>query len=402
MTPAFAAFPESVHRERLERARGALREVGAKACICVSPEQQYYLGGYDSWTAMNGVQGMIFASTEDDPTLIVRDADLPLARETTWMRDVRSYHLGRDDPVTLIAAAVEERTSGGVCAIELESRALPPAVACALVKVLRPRKVIDASGVMGALRLIKDRQEIKYLRTAARYTNAGLRAAASALAPGMSEIELASAIEGAVRSAGSDYPAIPTELASGARGAAGHGTPREREIQMGELIHIEFAGVHRRYHTVAIQTLAVGRPAPRSLDLYRLACESLKVGVRACRPGATGADVEGASRVPLERVGLGHAAMMRFGYGVGIAYPPTWLEGLELSEVSQQRLEAGMMVVLHSCLQLTDDGLGVLVGGTYLVTDQRTILVAGAGACPLRTVGSDRDHAERAGQDEEL
>jgi Xaa-Pro aminopeptidase len=387
MLPTFAAFPESVHRERLERARAALRELGANVCICVSPEQLYYLGGFDSWTAMNGVQGMVFAATEDEPTLVVRDADVPMATETTWIQDVRSYHLGTEDPLSLIAAAVDERAQDGSCGIELESRGLPPAAAFALVDRLRPRKIIDASGVMGTLRVVKDRQEMEYLRTAAKYASAGLRAATSAQVLGMTEIELASAVESAVRSAGGDYAAIPTELASGTRGAAGHGTPREREIQAGDLVHMEFAGVHRRYHAVAIQTLAAGRPDSRSSDLYRLACESLTMGVESCRPGATGADVTGASLVPLEREGLAQAAMMRFGYGVGIAYPPTWLEVLELSEVSQQRLEDGMVVVLHSCLQIPDDGLGVLVGGTYLITDEGTALLAGAGACPLQTVG---------------
>ena len=80
--------------------------------------------------------------------------------------------------------------------------------------------------------------------------------------------------------------------------------------------------------------------------------------------------------------------MMRFGYGVGIAYPPTWLEVLNLAEGSEHRLEAGMVAVLHVCLQLTDDALGVLVGGTYLITDEGTSLIAGAGACPLSTIGS--------------
>jgi Xaa-Pro dipeptidase len=88
---------------------------------------------------------------------------------------------------------------------------------------------------------------------------------------------------------------------------------------------------------------------------------------------------------------------MRFGYGVGIAYPPVWLEVLELSQFSQQRLTAGMVVVLHACLELIDDGLGVLVGGTYLVDDEGTTLMAGAGACPLLTVGSNGSYA-REGQ----
>jgi Xaa-Pro dipeptidase len=386
MMPAFAAFPEAVHRERLARARAALGENGVDACICVSPEQLYYLGGYDSWTAMNGVQGMVFSADDDEPTLIVRDVDVPMAAETTWVRDVRSYHLGEDDPLGMIAAAVGERATDGTCGIELQSKALSPAEARTLAAGLGPRRVTDASVMMGALRAIKDSTEIDYLQTAGRFAGAGLRAVASALAPGITEIALAAAVEGAVRLAGSDFPGIPLELASGPRTAAGHGTPRERELQRGDLVHVEFAGVHRRYHAVAIQTLAFGQPTQAGADLYQLATESLTAGVEACRPGATGGEIDAASRVPLEREGLGRAAMMRFGYGVGIAYPPTWLEVLNLAEGSPHQLEAGMVAVLHVCLQLNDQDLGVIVGGTYLMTDEGAAPIVGAGSCPLTVV----------------
>jgi Xaa-Pro aminopeptidase len=386
--PPFAAFPESVHRERLQLARGALREIGAAVGVCVSPEDMYYFGGYDSWTAMNGVQGMVFSAAEDEPTLIVRDTDVAMALETTWMQDIRNYHLGKDDPLEMIASAVAERTGDGVVGFELESRGLPPSAANDLTAALRPREVIDASTALGALRGVKDATEIDYLRTAGGFAQAGLREFTAAARPGITEIELAGRIEAAARLAGSDYAGIPTELAAGNRTAAGHGTPREREIEVGDLVHLEFAGVHRRYHAVAIQTIAVGQPSGEAANLYRLGRESLAAGAAACRPGTAGADIDAASRVPLDREGLGHAAMMRFGYGIGIAYPPTWLEVLNLAEGSPHRLEVGMAVVLHACLQLTDDELGVILGGTYLITDDGAEPIAGAGACELVVVAS--------------
>lgn len=42
-----------------------------------------------------------------------------------------------------------------------------------------------------------------------------------------------------------------------------------------------------------------------------------------------------------------------------------------------------MVAVLHVYLQLTEDELVVILGGTYLVTNDGTKLIAGAGACPL-------------------
>ncbi len=59
--------------------------------------------------------------------------------------------------------------------------------------------------------------------------------------------------------------------------------------------------------------------------------------------------------------------MMRFGYGLGIAYPPIWLEPLTIAKGFDTRLKPGMVFVAHSCLELVDEGLGVIQGGTYLL-----------------------------------
>ena len=58
--PEFAAFPEAEHRHRLTRARHALREAGFEIAVVMAPEHLFYLGGYDSWVAVNSPQAMIF------------------------------------------------------------------------------------------------------------------------------------------------------------------------------------------------------------------------------------------------------------------------------------------------------------------------------------------------------
>ena len=71
--------------------------------------------------------------------------------------------------------------------------------------------------------------------------------------------------------------------------------------------------------------------------------------------------------------------MMRFGYGIGIAYPPIWLEPLTIARGFPTRLEAGMTFVLHSCIELPDEGLGVIQGGTYQLEASGLRMLAGAG-----------------------
>ncbi|MGE0240733.1 MAG: M24 family metallopeptidase [Parvibaculaceae bacterium] len=384
MQPRSAAFSVDEHKRRFDRLRGALRAARLDACLMVAPENIYHAGGYETWVGVNSPQFMIFTKDEDAPTLILRNVDLALARETTWIGDLRTYHLHTDSVPELVGKVLKEKGLGqGTLGIEFQSYALPHAMALALKDALPGFAFTDCTDLFGDLRLIKSPAEIDMLRQAGAFARTGLAAARRALKPGMTEIALAAEIEGAMRRAGSDYWAIPTELASGWRSAGGHAAPRLKVIEPGDLVHVEFAGVSNRYHATALQTLAVGEPSPRARELYDVALLSLKAGLRATKPGARVDAIEEASLEPLRKAGLEHAAMMRFGYGLGIAYPPIWLETLQISRGFDRVLQPGMVFVLHSCLELPDEEIGIVQGGTYLLTDTGLEMLAGAGDIDL-------------------
>lgn len=384
MHPRSAVFSAAEHRGRLDRARAALRAARLDACLLVAPENLFYIAGYDSWVSANSPQFLIFTAGDDAPTLVVRNVDLALAQESTWLGDIRTYHLHSDDVPDLARQILAEKgVRGGRIGIEMQSCALTFEAGRALDSALARAELIDATELIGDLRLIKSPAEIAMIEEAGRLAGIGLDAATRRLEPGMVEIALAAEIEAAMRRAGSDYWAIPTELASGWRSAGGHATPRLKAIEPGDLVHVEFAGVCNRYHATALQTLSLGDPGGRARELYRLALDSLRAGLAEVKPGAPVAAVEEASLEPLRRAGLESAAMMRFGYGIGIAYPPVWLETLQISRGFDRRLESGMVFVLHSCLELAEENLGVIQGGTYLLEPSRLRLLAGAGDIDL-------------------
>ena len=384
MRPTYAAFTESEHRQRLERARQVLRSNGIAVCISVAPEHLYYFGGYDSWVSVNSPQALVFAADGGEPTLVVRDVDLALPRETSWIDDIRSYHLVTDDvPGLIVEVAREKGLRDGKAAIESQSYALPFALGREIAEALAPANLVDCTASLSATRLIKSAAEMRYLEVAARYAGLGLDAARRALKPGMTEIALAGVVEAAMRAAGSDYWSIPTELSSGPRTPGGHATPRERLIEPGDLVHLEFAGVSQRYHAAAIHTMSLGQPSRQARDLYHHARQSLAAGIAAVRPGAPVADIEEASLEPLRKVGLEANAVMRFGYGIGIAYPPIWLEPLQITRGVDQVLQPGMVFVLHAYIQLLEEGLGVVQGGTYALTSSGLKMLVGGGDVPL-------------------
>ena len=388
MFPTYPSFTQAEHKDRLARARDKLKDSGFEVCVSVAPETHYYLAGYDAWVGVNSPQALVFSTAGvDEPTLIVRNVDTRLAAETTWLSDVRNYQLFTDDFSELVAGVVREKGwTGGRIAMELQSYALNAALYSELASALKPAEIFDATRLLGDLRIIKSETEMRYVREAAGYANLGLDAAREALRVGITEIEVAAAVEGAMREAGSDYWAIPTEISSGTRTPGGHATPRHRVIESGDIVHFEFAGVSHRYHATAVHTMACGTPSTRAAELYEVARASLAAGVSQCHAGAWVADIEEASLEPIRFSGLEAYANMRFGYGIGLAYPPVWLETLQISRGFEDRLAPGMVFVLHAYLQLDHENIGIIQGGTWALTADGLEQLVGGGDLPLETV----------------
>lgn len=384
--PEFAAFAEAEHRERLSRARNELGAAGFDGCIVIAPENLFYLVGYDSISSYVGPQALVFSVDPNrDPTLFVRNLDVPLVQETSWITDIRHYQLNKDDVGALLAAIVNEHGIGkGRWGLEFGSYAVTAGYAELLRAALPSVSFKDAGPILSRLQYIKSPAEIAYVREAARYANIGVETARKVFKQGMKETTLCGLVEGAMRQAGSDYPAIPTECASGTRSAGGHATAMPRVIGPNELVHLEFAGVARRYHSVSMLTMASGEPGDRARWLYEIALESLRRGLEACRPGASVVDIDEASLIPIAKADILHAAQMRFGVGIGIGYPPGWVGTFQIDRFSPgSTLLPGMVFYVHAWLSLASERLGVMLGGSYLVGETSVEQLSGAGPAEL-------------------
>ena len=366
--PVDHAFPESEYRERIKHARKAMQAAKVECVVCVGPELLYYLAGYDAHTHFSQ-QGLVFGAQDDEPTLIIRDVDLGRAEVSSWLKDVRLYRHVADDPAELVAQAVKDKAPGATrIGADLRAYALTGAYAFNLVEQLAPAALVDASEWLEELRLVKSEREMVYIRKAAEYATAGLERAREVIRPGITEIELAGEIESAMRGAGSEYPAMPCWINSGPR-RGGHKTPDHRIIKRGDNIAMEFAGVHRRYHAVTIQTVAVGEAAPSFRRTYNLALEALREGSKSIAANTLVSQSEQAVVDTLVKGGADPSIRARFGYGVAIAYPPTWLESLDITLESKQIFRPPMTFVLHTADKDEETGQRCLIGGAYALTE---------------------------------
>ena len=363
------AFPESEYRARLSRARDLLRNQGMDGCICIAPELLYYFAGHEAYTFFSD-QALIFTTGDDEPSLVIREVDEPVSRETACITDFRTFHYGQDDPADLVGDAVREKgLDGGKIAVDIGSFSASAGYVQRLGNVLASSRIVDATQLINSLRLVKSPSEIAYIREAASYANVGMEAAIGSIKPGLSEIQLAAEIEYAMRTRGCDYAAMPTWVRSGPRSPNAHSQATNRIMENGDVVCIEFAGIARRYQCVTMKTFSLGKPSPRVRAMHEAGRDSLLTGAKAIAVGAPLAAAEEASIVPMEHRGFSQFSNMRFGIGISAAYPPNWVDTMSIIKESKEVFRAGMSFYLHTSIQIPDEGIGALVGASYLLTD---------------------------------
>ncbi len=366
----YRAFTLKEHQSRLKRAQDLMQENNIDACICASPELIYYFTGYDAHTHLAiGSQALILSVDDPAPILILRDGDEPQADESLVLGSVQLFRLGAIDLATLIGRTInnlgpECKTIG----MDMSGPVMNAVLADQIRDILNHCDFRDCWRLLGQLRTVLSEQEVSYLKEAAKYANTGIDAFYDKARVGMTEIELAAEIEYAMRSAGSDYFAIPTWMASGARAHCQHAMASPRMMKQGDLAHAEFSGVARRYQCVTMGSLTLGEPSERMQKLAQGGIDAFYAGLREARVGGRIGDMEHAYRKTLGEQGLGDCCPMRFGVGISAAYPPVWENQITIQYECDDLLESGMAFYIHASMQSMGDNNGMLFGGSFLMT----------------------------------
>lgn len=246
------------------------------------------------------------------------------------------HYAASEDALELIAGDVA-RICGKNARIAVEDRdaTVPPRVLALLeahgLRVERGMYLVEQ------LRLVLSSEEIQCVERAASVTRRGAEAAMkTAGAPGVTDSQLAASIGEALRSGADSSAAMDVIIATGARGGVPHSTFIDIPLDPGTTF-VEFAGTHRRYHAPLMLTVAreIDEEARR---LERLAQTMLAAVLREVRPGRTASEVAAAVRRELV-LDAGDIFHFNFGYAIGLAHPPGWLDGAPFSIVEENHAE---------------------------------------------------------------
>ena len=204
--PNWQYFELEEYQQRLDALRGRMEGLGVDAVLVNTPENLYYLSGYQTpgyywWQTL-------VVPMDREPVSITRRVEDSNMRELGWVEDRRPYEDYEDWVEKTRDVLVDLGLGGKTIGMELGSFFLPARDYLKLQSLMPGTKFVDSTGLIEEGRMIKSPQEIEYMRQAAKAAEAATLAGIEAVGLGATENDVAAEMHRAQIKAGSEYTGL--------------------------------------------------------------------------------------------------------------------------------------------------------------------------------------------------
>jgi Xaa-Pro aminopeptidase len=186
-------------------------------------------------------------------------------------------------------------------------------------------ELVPVEGLIEEQRRVKEPAETERIRAACVVADAALGETLADIRVGVSEHELALALEWRMRTGGAEGLAFDVACLSGPRAALPHGSPGERTVRRGEVLLFDFGARVDGYRSDMTRTLFVGQPTAGDLAIYELVARAQQAAIELLREAIpagrsiTNRQVDAAARDVIEAAGQGSRFGHGTGHGIGLA-----------------------------------------------------------------------------------
>src|SRR5256884_2825611 len=276
-------------RQRQEALAGALSAAGLDGLLVAARANSRCRAGFSGWAALGAVtRGDVLLVTDfrcDEQARAEAGAVARVEVERTSVWD-RFF--------------TELATLGPLGAVGYEAHALTVQDAERFTQAGQAWRWTATRDLVERLRAAKGPGEVAAIREAAELAGAALQDTLTQVRVGMTELEVAGVLEGALRRLGSEGHPFSTIVASGPRTALPHARSSRRAVAKGEWLLLDFGAQVDGYCADITRTLVVGaRATERQRALYELVAEAERRGRggRPARQNRGGADARAPGRI---------------------------------------------------------------------------------------------------------
>jgi Xaa-Pro dipeptidase len=363
-------FTQQEFETRQQKVRVEMERAGIELLLVIAPIHINYLIG----ATAKGYQEfqVLFFPLEPGPLVILsRLPEVPMLVADSLADEVRGWG-GREpeDPIEVFREILQAKKYQGLrTGLEVPGYYLHPHDYNKLTELLGDDLVMDATNLIGDLKLVKSPAEIDCVHKAAAMLDLGMETCCASIAAGKTERAISAEIHHTLLAAGSDIPSSPMNFLTGPRSAFAHGEPTDRVLEPGDFMHIQFGSHYRRYCVTIGRQLCLGEPSQRMRDVYQVVRDAGDACMEEMRAGVSAVVPHQAARKVIADAGLDAYRLHMTGYALGAAFPPSWVEPLVMDAGCEYTLQAGMVIAVEPPVFGLDDGLGVRLIDNVLITE---------------------------------
>jgi len=212
--------------------------------------------------------------------------------------------------------------------------------------------LVPTPGLVEALRLYKEPEEIVALQAAVDLGDAAFTHVAQRVEPGWTEKQVAWEIEKYIREHGGDALSFDTIVAGGPWGAMPHAYPRERKLEAGEGVVIDMGCEVAGYMSDLTRTIFLGKPDDQFKKIYDIVLTAQLTAEEMVTPGMTGEQCHMIAHNVIEAASYGETFGHGLGHGIGLEVH----EAPRVARTSTDELRDGMVFTIEPGIYITGWG----------------------------------------------
>lgn len=207
---------------------------------------------------------------------------------------------------------------------------------------------VPVTDLVEKMRVIKSEDEVRGIARSVQRNEQVFELVYATIEPGMSEREVALALDLTMQEMDAEKPSFSTIVAFSDNAAYPHAVPGERILKIGDIVLIDMGMVLDGYCSDMTRTFVAGKPDSVFTERLQLVRRAQLAGIHAIRSGVTCREVDRAARKVIEEGGYGKYFTHSLGHGVGLAVH----EEPRLSSASRRKLKTGMIVTVEPGIYL--------------------------------------------------
>lgn len=334
--------------------------------VITSYENCYYLSGVFLY------YNAVIIKKGEDPILLVKYIDRTLAKELSYLTDIRAYSpypvSHKEDDIIIgdypkaISTVLKDLglSNKKICIADYWSVLRPY---LGLKENLPDAEIIVSEPFLEYVRCTKQPVEINYIRESVALLDKALDDCVHLLKDGVSENVLAGEIAKSIWKNGGELTHLI--IANGKNSLLPHSKITDQPFRNGENVVLDFVSYKNGYYGALTRTFVIGEQNPEKDKVFKAILETADIVYKSIKPGMPICSIAKLALEEFKKRGYGDKTKHAFGHAIGTFQHETPI----LNTTETRILEKGMVFCFEPGIYIPSLG-GFRLGDLVVLTDE--------------------------------